>query len=90
MTTGSGLRTFIAASILIVLAAATATYVEYRSFDPCAWMVQDMAEKAGLRPIAAKARVQGRFLVKGIVRPDAGQCVLAWWAFRSESASEGS
>ena len=85
-----GAVTFIGASVLLAFAVSAATYIEYRSFDPCAWMVQDMIEESGLPPIAAQARARSRFLAEGIVRPDTGQCVLEWWAFRSETASGGS
>ena len=82
--------TFVGVSVLLTFAASAATYIQYRSFDPCVWMEQDIAAEAGLPRFVAKARIQIQFLVEGITRPDTGQCVLAWWGFRAEASSGGS
>ena len=85
----SGLVTVIGASFLLTFAASAATYIHYRSFDPCVWMEKDIAKKSGLPRLAAKARIQSRFLIEGITHPDPGQCMLAWWEFRAEASSSG-
>lgn len=84
------MSTFLGASLALMLAASAATYVQYQSFDPCQWMEQDLASQGGLTHLAAKARVRGQFLIRGIAEPDAGQCVMAWWEFRADNPSGGS
>ena len=90
MNARSGLMTVIGASILLSFAASAATYIQYQSFNPCVWMEQDIAADTGLPRFAAKARIQTQFLIEGVTRPDAGQCVMAWWEFRAESTGNGS
>lgn len=82
--------TIIGASTLLTFAASAATYIQYQSFDPCVWMEQDIAADTGLPRFAAKARIQSQFLIQGIIHPDAGQCVMAWWEFRAGSTGAGS
>ncbi len=84
------MMTFLGASVMLTFAASAATYIQYRSFDPCVWMEQDIAEDSGLPRLAAKARIKSQFLIDGIVHPDTRQCVLAWWEFRAGTSSGGS
>lgn len=84
------MRTIAPATVGIVLAAIIATYIRYQSFDPCAWMEQDLASQSGLPRLVVKARIQTRFLIHGITDPDVGQCIMAWWELRSDGLLEGS
>ena len=68
----------------IAIATSAATYARYRSFDPCEWAVQDMAEESVLPRLAVRARIKARFLVRGITDPDPYQCLDAWWEYRAE------
>ena len=84
------IRTAIIAVILLAFAAGAATYVHYQSFDPCVWMEKDIANRSGLPRLAAKARIQSQFLIRGIADPNAGECVMAWWEYRADNATGGS
>ncbi len=84
------MRRFSLASIAVVLIASIATFVRYESFDPCDWMEQDLASQSGLPRIVVNARVQSQFLIKGIIDPGIGQCLLAWWNFRLDGLPDGS
>lgn len=84
------MRRFSLASIAVILLASIATYVRYESFDPCIWMEQDLASQSGLPRLVVDAQIQSQFLIKGIVDPDIGQCVVAWWNFRLDGLPAGS
>lgn len=84
------MRTFSLASIAVVLIASIATYVRYENFDPCDWMAQDLASQSGLPRLVVNARIQSQFLIRGIVDPDIGQCIVAWWDFRVDGLPDDS
>ena len=75
--------------ILLLGAAAVATYARYGSFDPCAWIERDLAEDYDLPPIVLRARLRGGFLLRGITDPTPYDCLTEWWTLRSENLREG-
>lgn len=80
---------FVALAIPVLLVMAViATYARYESLDPCDWMVHDLADHYGLPRVVAEARIRAGFLLDGITEPDAGDCLLEWWDWRSEGIPE--
>ena len=84
------MRTFSLAGILILLAAAVATYGRYGSYDPCQWMETDMVKSSGLPHLVVRARIKAHFLVDGVTNPDLGQCLMGWWKSRADGLPGGS
>lgn len=78
------MKTFSILAGAALVAAALATYVRYQSFDPCVWMEQDLAAKSGLPRLVARGRIQAQFLVEGVIEPDVGECITAWWDLRAD------
>jgi len=81
---------FILILVILLGAAATATYVRYNSFDPCIWMEQDLAEESGQPILVVRARIRAGFLLQGIVSPTAQDCLLEWWKLRRDGLPEAS
>ncbi len=74
--------------LLLIAAAGTATYIEYRSFSPCDWMEQDLAEQTGYPRLVIAGRIQADFLLQGIVDAGPVDCLLEWWKVRREGLPE--
>ena len=72
------------AVVVLIGAAAVATYVQYRSFDPCDWLIHDMATDSDLPHVVTEARMRADFLVDGITDPNAEDCIVKWWKFRQD------
>ena len=77
-------------ALILVAAAAGATYVRYQSFSPCDWMEQDLVEQTGLPRLIVQARIQADFLLQGITDPNPGECLVEWWKVRREGLPEQS
>lgn len=77
---------YLGLALALTAAAAGATLWRYGSLDPCAWLERDTARSTGLPDMIAQARIRAQFLLDGIVEPDAGQCLTAWWDLRAEDA----
>jgi len=75
---------------LLAIAASTATYVRYQSFDPCQWMARDLANESHQPGAVIEARIRAAFLLDGIVNPTPVECIQAWWKFRADSLPEKS
>ena len=80
---------FMAAVLLLAMAAAGATYARYESLSPCDWLVHDMAVESGLPLVMVRGQVAGSFLIEGITDPTPYQCLLEWWAFRRDDSPHG-
>ncbi len=74
--------------VALGLVAAIATFARYESFDPCAWLEQDMTRALGMPPIVAQARIRAGFLFRGIVEPTAGECLDDWWQLKADGLPE--
>tara|TARA_Y100001936_G_scaffold246114_1_gene289404 strand:- start:13199 stop:13510 length:312 start_codon:yes stop_codon:yes gene_type:complete len=72
--------------VLLVAGATAATWMRYESFDPCAWMQQEMVEESGLPELIVIARIKAAFLLDGVTEPTPKQCLYAWWKHRFEGA----
>ncbi len=72
----------------LALAATVATYVRYESLDPCDWMERDMAQQSGLPLLVVRARITAEFLLEGITKPSATECLSRWWEIRAEGVSQ--
>ncbi len=68
----------------LLLAAVGATFFRYQSLNPCDWMEQDLAESYGLPLLIVRAQIRAAFLLEGVTEPDALDCLLEWWDWRSE------
>ena len=68
--------------LFLVGAAAAATYFRYESLHPCDWMEHDLAEESGLPRLATQVRMRALFALEGIAKPNARNCVQAWWSLR--------
>ena len=68
----------------LLLVAVGATFFRYQSLNPCDWMEQDLAESYGLPPLIVRAQIRAAFLLEGVTEPDAVDCLLEWWDWRSE------
>ncbi len=68
----------------LLLAAVGATFFRYQSLHPCDWMVRDVAETYGVSPAIAQAKIHVEFGLDGVFDPDALDCLLKWWDWRSE------
>ena len=64
--------------------AAVGTFVRYGSYDTCDWLVTDTASTYRLSPTAAEARARADLLLRGVVDPDAMDCLHAWWRVRRD------
>ena len=73
----------------IVVIAAIATFVRYKSFDPCEWIARDMADRSSLPIAVLRGQVKAKFLLRGITDPGPTDCVLAWWEDRADEAKNG-
>ncbi len=78
------LASLLTALVLLVAAAAGATYWRYQSLDPCDWMEQDLAENFCLTALVVEAKIRASFLIRGIVDPGPADCLLEWWRLRRE------
>lgn len=78
------MKNFALVVIAVVAAGLVATYVRYRSLDPCDWMEQDLARQSKLPLIVLQGRIRAYFLIRGVVAPDPYDCVLAWWKLRAK------
>lgn len=77
------MKVLLAIAVLIG-AAAVATYVQYQSFDPCDWLIHDMAENSNLPHVGVEAKMRADFLLDGITDPNAEDCIVKWWKLRKE------
>ena len=84
------MKTFISGTVIVLLAAAVATYFRYGNYDPCDWMEQDLAAESNLPRLAIKAKIKGEFLMRGVTDPDVGECLTSWWKFRAEGLPKDS
>lgn len=82
------MRTALIIVIGIVVAATAATYVRYRSFDPCEWIARDMADRTAIPVIVWQSRIRADFLLQGITDPSASDCVVAWWKERANGVTK--
>ena len=78
------LRSFLAVVILVAIAGTAATYVRYRSLDPCDWMAQDLTAYFDLPAAVVQAKIRADFLLQGVVEPGPQDCLLEWWRLRRE------
>ena len=69
-------------------AAVAATYFRYESLHPCDWMEHDLAEETGLPRVAAKVQMMAMFALEGNTKPNAQDCVQAWWDLRINGAPQ--
>jgi len=76
--------------LLLLVAAAIATYARYQSFSPCDWMEQDLVERSGQPRLVAQASIRAIFLMRGIVDPSLDQCLVEWWRLRRNGFETGS
>lgn len=76
------MKNFFGFVLLASVAAATATYYRYESFNPCIWMEQEFAEDSGLPRLVVQGRIKAEFFLRGISEPTIPQCTMAWWSFR--------
>ena len=83
-----GMRTALIIVIGLVVAATAATYIRYRSFDPCDWIARDMATRTSLPLAVWQGRVKAEFLLRGITDPSPSECVLAWWRERADGVTQ--
>jgi hypothetical protein len=72
----------------LLLAAVVATLFRYQSLHPCDWMERDLTEAYGLPALVAQAQIRAAFLLEGVTEPDALDCLLKWWDWRSEGIPE--
>ena len=79
---------YVQIAIVVVVLLAGATFVRYGSFSPCSWMVTDLAAHSGQSETLVSARVRAQFLLRGIIQPDWGDCLLAWWRLRRDGLPE--
>ncbi len=77
------MKVLLAIAVLIG-AAAAATYVQYQSFDPCDWLIRDMAEHSSLPHVVVEARMRADFLLDGVTEPNAEDCLVKWWKLRKD------
>jgi hypothetical protein len=84
------MKTTIAVIALLAIAASAATYVRYRSFNPCDWMARDLANESHQPGSVIEARIRAAFLLNGIVNPSPVDCIQAWWKFRADDLPEKS
>ncbi len=70
--------------LILVVAAAGATFWRYQSFDPCEWLKQDMAAKSDLPGLFVEGQIRWDFLFDGVADPDGMQCLKKWWNFRAD------
>ncbi len=68
----------------LLLAAAGATFFRYQSLDPCDWLERDLVEAYGMPSVMAQAKILLEFGLEGVLDPDALDCLLKWWDWRSE------
>jgi len=66
----------------MLLFGAAATYHRYASFNPCDWIEQDFIEQSGMPSLIVQGQMNTRFLMDGIVNPDAYQCIKMWWRLK--------
>lgn len=78
------LSSLLVVAVLVSLAGAGATYLRYRSLDPCVWMEQDLTAYFGLPAAVVQAKIRAEFLLEGIVEPGPKDCLLEWWRLRRE------
>ncbi len=74
--------------VVLGLAAGIATFARYESFDPCAWLEQDMTRALGMPPIVAEARIRASFMLRGIVEPTGRECLEDWWHLKAKGLPE--
>lgn len=74
--------------LLLAGAAVAATFFRYESLHPCDWMEHDLAEETGLPRVAAQVQMRAMFALDGISKPNAQDCVQAWWKLRIDGAPQ--
>ncbi len=74
--------------VVLGVAAVIATFARYESFDPCAWLEQDMTRALGMPRVVAQARIRAGFLFRGIVEPTSLECAEDWWRLKAEGLPE--
>ncbi len=75
--------------VVLLVAAAGATFAGYGSLSPCRWLVVDTAEHTGLSESLAAARARAEMALHGDLDPTAADCLRAWWRVRFASAQDG-
>lgn len=81
------LKTLIVLALLVVVGGG-ATWVRYKSFDPCAWMQKEIGESFALSDLIVSARIKATFLLNGVTDPTLKQCLYTWWNYRFEDAQD--
>ena len=70
--------------VILIGAAALATFARYQSLHPCDWLERDMIAASEMPEIWVIARLRARFLMEGITEPGMLDCLDGWWSFRIE------
>ncbi len=79
---------YLAILVLLVVAAAAATFARYESFSPCMWLEHDMARESDLPQLAIQAQIKASFLLDGVTDPTTTECLNKWWNFRLNGLPE--
>jgi hypothetical protein len=78
------MKNFLLIVVALCLFGTAATYIRYKSFDPCVWIEQDLVRQSGLPKLVVQGQTRARFLAKGIADPTPYQCIKTWWGMRAD------